>query len=118
MSRGMPKKQYTGEFKQTVVEDMRQNGLGQGETARKYGIVHSMVHRWERIYLEYGAKGLYEERRGRATGSKNGRPPSLKKKVEEDLISENQRLRMENDYLKKLHALVQQEKQQINTKLR
>ena len=35
-----------------------------------------------------------------------GRPPKLDKKIEEDLIAENQRLRMENEYLKKLSALV------------
>ena len=50
------------------------------------------------------------ERRGRAgaaSGTKKGRPPKLDKKVEEDLIAENQRLRMEIEYLKKLDALVQ-----------
>ena len=53
-------------------------------------------------------EGLYVERRGRATNSKKGRPPKLDKKIEEDLIAENQRLRMEIDYLKKLNALVQE----------
>ena len=33
---------------------------------------------------------------------------NLNKEVEEDLIAENQRLRMENEYLKKLNALVQE----------
>ena len=32
----------------------------------------------------------------------------LDKQSEEDLIAENQRLRMENEYLKKLNALVQE----------
>ena len=106
------RKQYGGEIKQKIIEDMRGNGLGQCETARKYGVSHSMLNRWERIYLESGAKGLYEERRGRATGGRKGRPPKLERQVEEDLISENQRLRMENDYLKKLNALVQKKEQQ------
>lgn len=66
------------------------------------------MQRWERIYLEEGAEGLMKERRGRA---RKGRPPKLDKKVEEDLIAENQRLRMEIEYLKKLDALVQKRKQ-------
>jgi hypothetical protein len=63
------------------------------------------------IYLEEGAEGLYVERRGRVPNAgipRKGRPPKLDKQVEEDLIAENQRLRMENDYLKKLNALVQE----------
>ena len=115
------KRHHTGEFKQQVVEDMRKNGMSQSETAKKYGITHSMVQLWERIYLEEGAEGLYIERRGRASslgGVKKGRPPKLDKKVEEDLIAENQRLRMENDYLKKLQALVQSESQLRSKKRR
>jgi transposase len=42
-------------------------------------------------------------------GAKKGHPPKLDKEVEEDLIAENQRLRAENDYLKKLNALVLEE---------
>lgn len=41
-----------------------------------------------------------------AGGTGKGRPPKLAKKVEEDLIEENQRLQMEIEYLKKLSALV------------
>ena len=68
-----------------------------------------MLQRWERVFLEEGAEGLMKERRGRAcaaSGTRKGLPPKLDKKVEEDLIAENQRLRMEIDYLKKLSALV------------
>lgn len=107
MPKGIPRKQYSGEFKQKVVEDMQKNGLSQYETAEKYSITRSMIQRWERIYFEEGSKGLYIERRGRGRGG--GRPPKLDKKVEEDLIAENQRLRAEVDYLKKLNALVLEE---------
>ena len=74
------------------------------EAMRKYEIGGNMViQKWERIYLEEGPEGLSVERRGRGS---TGRPPKLGKKVEQDLISEVQRLRAENDYLKKLNALV------------
>ena len=111
-------KKYTGEFKQMVVEDMRQNSLGFREAAQKYDVDRTVIRKWERIYLEEGATGLYKNRRAGITNPKKGRAPNLEKKVEEDLISENQRLRMEIDYLKKLNALVQQQEQQNGKKLR
>ena len=117
---------YSPEFKIRVIMDMRENDLGYCETARKYniadpklgGAVHT-IQRWERIFLEEGAEGLMKERRGRAckaSGTRKGRPPKLDRKVEEDLIAENQRLRMEIEYLKKLSALVLAEEQKNGKK--
>ena len=104
MSKGVPNSDYTGEFKQRVVEDMRNHGLSQSQTAANYQVPRSRVQAWERVYLEEGPEGLYVERRGRRS---TGRPPKqMDKKVEEDLIAEVQRLRAEIDYLKKLNALV------------
>ena len=109
MPKGEPNKRYTGEFKQKVVEDMRENGYAVREVMRLYEINdHKIIERWERIYLEEGIEGLYIERRGRSSGWAQGRPLKLDKKAEEDLIAENQRLRMEVDYLKNLNALVQE----------
>ena len=107
--KGQKFKTYSPEFKESVILDMREHHLGIMETERKYNIDHHTIVRWERIYLEEGAEGLMKERRGRAcaaSGTRKGRPPKLDKKVEEDLIAENQRLRMEIEYLKKLSALV------------
>ena len=117
--KGKKQKTHSAEFKICVIMDMREHRLGLCETARKYNISHSMVSRWERIFLEEGAEGLMKERRGRAckaSGSNKGRPPKLDRKVEEDLIAENQRLRMEIEYLKKLSALVLAEEQKNGKK--
>lgn len=106
MPGGKPNKQYTGEFKQQVVETMRAEGLSYMETERRFCITKDRVRKWERVYLEEGPEGLHIERRGRGG---TGRPPKFDKKLEEDLIAENQRLRAEVAYLKKLNALVLEE---------
>ena len=96
MSKGKPYRRYTPEFKVMVIETMRKEKLSHKEAARRFKInAHSAVAKWERIYLEEGKEGLYIERRGRKS---TGRPPKLKKEVEEDLIAEVQRLRAENAY--------------------
>ena len=96
---------------------MRNNHLSYSETVRKHWGTKTKaetanyrftLRNWERKYLEEGIAGLEKENRGHPTanGKKRGRPPKLDKQVEEDLIAENQRLRMEIEYLKKLSALV------------
>ena len=74
---------YSGEFKIYVVEYMHNNSLSLREAASHFCIPSvPTISKWERIYYEEGPKALLEERR------------------------EVQRLRMENEYLKKLNALV------------
>ena len=125
--KGTIQQKYSAEFKIGVIMDMREHHLGYRETVRKYWNVSrgqdlnyiNAVKRWERIYLEEGAEGLMKEKRGRACsagGTRKGRPPKLDKKVEEDLIAENQRLRMEIEYLKKLSALVLAEERENGKK--
>lgn len=99
----MKKHTYTGQFKVSVVEYMHAHHLSIRETAAKFGIPsHSTVGQWERIYYEKGGQALLDKTRVRK--EMKGK---LDKKVEEDLIAEVQRLRMEIEYLKKLNALVQ-----------
>ena len=122
---------YSPEFKIAVIMDMRENHLSYRETVRKYWSTQSeaeevkykgRVKAWERIYLEEGAAGLMEERRGRK-GTGRPKRQSLEKSVEEDLIAENQRLKeriqyleAENEYIKKLSALVYAEEQKNGKK--
>ena len=119
---------YSPEFKIAVIMDMREHHLSYRETARKYNIGSNesqgkdRLRGWERIYLEEGAAGLMAERRGRKSTGRPGKQP-LDKSVEEDLIAENQRLKerieyleAENEYIKKLSALVYAEEQKSGKK--
>lgn len=115
---------YSPEFKLSVILDMRENGLNYHEVVRKYNLgdvriggPRNNVKRWGRIYLEEGAEGFMVERRGRGSKGRPRKKP-LPTEVENDLISENQRLKerleyleMENEYLKKLDALIRAEEQ-------
>ena len=115
---------YSPEFKLSVILDMRENGLNYHEVVRKYNLgdvriggPRNNVKRWERIYLEEGAEGFMVERRGRGSKGRPRKKP-LPTEVENDLIAENQRLKerleyleMENEYLKKLDALIRAEEQ-------
>jgi transposase-like protein len=112
-TKGSKNKVYSPEFKIAVVKAMREQHLGYKTAAREFNINESKnkgsnnVKRWERIYLEEGEAGLMEEKRGRKS---IGRPKKLKPETEGDLIAELERLRAENEYLKKLDALVRERK--------
>ena len=104
---------YDGEFKVKVVEYMHNNNLSAWYTSFKFGIkgVYS-VYKWERIYYEEGPEGLLKpSHRGRTPKGiqeMKSKPKKLPEQTEKDLIAEIQHLRMENEYLKKLNALVQE----------
>ena len=117
-------RKYSPEFKISCIIDMRENNLTYNETARKYlcekgkeSCFRSQLKLWERIFLEEGEAGFCLERRGRTTKmdnpNKGRQKKKLDKQVKQDLIAENQQLKerleqleMENEYLKKLDALV------------
>ena len=109
---------YDGEFKENVIRYMHDNHLSIQETSYHFNLgCSNVVAKWERIYYEEGPQALYQERRGRKTNmNSKPRKKKLSKEIEEDLIAENQRLRMENEYLKKLNALVQERIKRENKK--
>ena len=113
----MPKgyRKCNGTQKVEIIKRIHREKLRFKGASREYGISDRTLRDWERIYWEEGEEALLAERRGRvcaASGTQKGRKPKLNQQVEEDLIAENQRLRMEIDYLKKLNALVLEEERQ------
>ena len=103
---------YTGNFKQNVIEYMHREHLSANQTVVIFKMpAETQILNWERIYYEEGPEALYIDRRGRKPNMIKETSPKkkqLRPEVEEDLIKEVQRLRMENEYLKKLNALVQE----------
>lgn len=114
---------YTGEFKVSVVEYIHNTGASIRKTAAHFNIPSfQSVSSWLRIYNEQGKEALFVENRGKQTMNKNCKAHKNNSKKEiketkEDLLKEIKRLQMENEYLKKLNALVQErEKSQKPTK--
>ena len=113
---------YSAEFKIRVILDMLDNGLNIHEVVRKYWNVtkkidvdkyRSSVRTWLRIYKEKGTSGFMPKTPPHK--SKDFSVPPPKKSKEYDLpaiLAENEYLRMENAYLKKLRALILKEEQE------
>ncbi len=96
-------KSYSKEEKIAILEYMWKNGYS--ETERKFDVNSGLVNKWERLYREHGLEGLAYDGRGRKPSSLGTKKDISK---DEDLLEELQRLRIENMYLKKLDALVQE----------
>jgi len=116
-------KTYSTDFKLKVVIDIQQNYLSFPEIWRKYFPYAKssknlkFVLNWIEVYETEGVKGLMPERRGRKTKKTNVKElNNNENKTMKELLKENERLRAENEYLKKLDALIQEE--QKNQKLK
>ena len=106
---------YSMEFKLEVVRYALESHDSLRNVSIIYGINKGSARSWYAEYLELGDNVFMEEKRGRKiSGSKpRGRRPKdadpdmeLRREVEH-LRKQNLRLKMENEYLKKLDALVQ-----------
>lgn len=122
--KGQKQRRYSPEFKLSVIMDMRENKLSYRETVLKYllgsgqaGGPIDMIQRWEKWYDEFGFEGLAKRKPGWVTKMDNpnkGRPKKKKKIVEgspnelEQLRERVYYLEAENEYLKKLDALIRE----------
>jgi transposase len=91
------------EQKYKVLEYMHEHQLSYTETGVLLGIRDSTIWNWERRYLENGVEGLEDKKKGRKPRTQKPKPPKTRL---EELEEENLDLRIENEYLKKLNALV------------
>lgn len=108
---------YDGKYKQNVVEFKHENHLSATETSNFFKISNaSTVLEWERIYYEKGPQGLYRRQCGRGKNMASKLEKKKNTNENEDLLKEVEYLRMENEYLKKLNALVQERVKQENKK--
>lgn len=96
--KGGKNKRYSYEFKLKVVEDYENNHLSLRELEKKYGVVHSVIIRWIKLYNE----GLLKTGRAHNRGNKFAALHTSKSlSKEERLELENLKLRIENERLKK-----------------
>ena len=95
---------WTAEQKYQVLEYMHEKHISCAETGIQFGIGgSSTVWQWEQRYLENGIEGLEDKKKGSKPRTPKPKPPKTR---EEELLEENLYLRAENEYLKKLNALV------------
>lgn len=94
---------WTAKQKFEVLNYMHENQLSFIETGVLLGIKDSTIWNWEKRYLENGFNGLEDKKKGRKPRTPKPKPPKTRL---EELEEENLNLRIENEYLKKLNALV------------
>lgn len=101
---------YDVKFKLRVLETIESQNLSLKQAAARFNIAaESIIITWRVAYEKYGILGLKNKPRGRPSimsnyqrkKKKSGQPLTR----EEELLLENERLRAEIDFLKKLGAL-------------
>ena len=121
---GLEKKstRYPAERRLQVLEHMWANRLSYRQSAAVFNIRSpSCLPIWERCYHSGGIDALMPRQRGKPKKMPTSQPPQPQPHVDdasrsrEELLAEVNFLRMENAYLKKLKALVQQQQEQRTT---
>ncbi len=101
-----PKFDYDGNFKLKVLNWRKQHKASYLQTALQFDISNpGTIANWQRKLKERGIEALFT-RRGRATTNHNQQARKQLSELER-LKAGNRALKVENEYLKKLEALVQ-----------
>jgi transposase-like protein len=110
---------YSSEFKASVLNWMKQHGASYPETALHFDIsANSTVYQWAKAFERNGADGLVTRRERYNSMTKHKNPKASSKPADKgsekeirQLKQENDLLRIENAFLKKLDALARQKSQ-------
>ena len=98
---------YSVRFKVDVLHFMKQTGASYQETAIQFKLNNpSLLARWNKAFSKGGIEALQPKPKGRSSMSKKTNKTATKKEMsrEEQLVRENELLRLEVAYLKKLQA--------------
>lgn len=114
---------YSAEFKRDVLERMWRDGLSIRQTEALFDIrLAGAVGRWMQQYHSGGLNALAPKRTGRPpmTQKPSSSPPAghTDERSRDELLEELAYLRAENAYLKKLDALIREQKAAQNKKRR
>lgn len=106
---------YDVRFKMDVLNFMNDNKASLSQTAAAFNIPSPpTILVWKRQVEKYGVDALLPKKKGRPSMKKEPKKPTPPKGSYESLQAENERLRMENAYLKKLQALIQEKEKSPN----
>jgi transposase len=99
---------YSAQFKLDVLNYMNNNGTSPNETAAIFNITSpALIRKWRILFETHGIDALELKKKGRPKMIKKTKKSTPVEGSVEALKAELERLRMENAYLKKLNALVQ-----------
>jgi transposase len=110
LMRKRQKRIYSVQFKLDVLRFMERTGSSETDTALHFGLMNPpIISSWKRVFREGGAEAL-EKPKGRppmsdkAKKRQNKQDDEKEMTYEQKLERENELLRLENEYLKKLRA--------------
>lgn len=109
LKRRKRKEAYSVQFKLDTVQFMLETGASYQETADQFNLNNpALIHRWMKTFNEQGIEGLKPKSKGRPSMSKKPNKSNKKEGTKlgrvEELERENELLKLEVAYLKKLRA--------------
>jgi transposase len=103
---------YSAEFKLKVLKIVEKESLSLMETGIRFNLPNiAIVSKWKKDFANFGIEALQPKPKGRPISMSDYKRKKHKSDKpltrEEELLKENERLRCENELLKKLQALIQ-----------